>query len=270
MLSTYKYSGETWVDIDHGTPDEIHALMDTYNIHPFIAKELTSATPKPRIEFHDDYIYCILHFPVFKHTHSDGTSQEVDFIIGQDFVITARYDTVDALHKFAKEMEVKEVLENGLLHNRYKTQVMFTGILEELYFSVFEELEYIEDIIENTTTKIFAGKEKEMVVAISKVTKTLLDFKRVTDLHHEILESLKRRGLDIFGESFANEIESIILDFQKINTTIKSNLDMLRELRETNNSLLTSKQNETIKKLTLVGAVLFVLNLLIVLFFSIR
>ena len=56
MINTYKLNGETWIDIDHGSPEEIHEIMDTYDIHPFIAKELTSATPKPRIEFHVEYI----------------------------------------------------------------------------------------------------------------------------------------------------------------------------------------------------------------------
>src|SRR4051812_42402009 len=114
MINTYKYSGETWVDIDHGTPEEIHEIMDTYHIHPFVAKELTSITPKPRIEFHDKYIYCILHFPAWKHTHStDNKNQEVDFIIGKDILITARYDTIDALHELSKDLEVDQILEKN-------------------------------------------------------------------------------------------------------------------------------------------------------------
>jgi Mg2+ and Co2+ transporter CorA len=56
MINTYTFDKETWIDIDHGTPEEIHSIMDTYDIHPFVAKELTSTTLKPRIEFHDGYI----------------------------------------------------------------------------------------------------------------------------------------------------------------------------------------------------------------------
>src|SRR3954471_9438985 len=113
MIKTYALGEEAWIDIDHGTTEEIHELMDKYNIHPFIAKELTSATPKPRIEFHDSYIYCILHFPARKHTHSADFNQEIDFIIGQDALITARYDTIDSLHKLSKDLEVEKVLDKG-------------------------------------------------------------------------------------------------------------------------------------------------------------
>ncbi len=265
MINTYKYNGETWIDLDHGTAEEIHSLMDKYNIHPFVAKELTTVTPKPRIEFHDEYIYCILHFPVFKHTHSEGKSQEVDFIIGRDAIITARYDTIDALHKFAKTLETKEILDKGD-HEPKHSHIIFMNMLKELYASLFEELEYIEDLTEDITGKIFKGKEREMVVSISEVVRTLLDFKRITDLHHEILSSLKERGAQIFGENFGVEMETIIMDYLKINTNIKSNLDVLHELQETNNSLLTTEQNETIKNFTIIGSVLLVISLIVSVF----
>ncbi len=260
MIKTYKLGGETWIDIDHGTPEEIHSLMDKYNIHPFVAKELTAATPKPRIEFHEEYVYLILHFPAWKHTHSAESNQEIDFIVGKDALITARYDTIDALHKLGKDLEVEEILENNQTSGSHK---IFVRMLRELYNSVFEELEAIEDNIEKITKEIFENKERQMVVSISEITRTLLEFKRVTDLHHEILETLKRRGNEIFGEDFAKEMDSIILDYLKINTTIKSNMDMLKELRDTDNSLLTAKQNETIKRWTLIGAVLFIISILI-------
>jgi len=265
MINTYNYLGETWVDIDHGTPEEIHGIMDKYNIHPFVAKELTSATPKPRIEFHEEYLYCIMHFPAWKHTHSDDKNQEIDFIVGKNILITARYDTIDALHKLGKDLEVEEVLNKTEPIEKH-SQVIFIRMLRSLYASTFEELESIEDTIENITSQIFEKKEREMVISISEITRTLLEFKRVTDLHHEILEALKHKGPLMFGEDFGNEMDSIILDYLKINTTIKSNMDMLRELRETDNSLLTAKQNETIKRLTLIGAILFILSILITLF----
>jgi len=262
MIQTYKLGSETWVDIDHGTPEEIHELMDKYNIHPFVAKELKSVTPKARIEFHDEYIYCILHFPAWKHTHSDDKNQEVDFIIGRDTLITARYDTIDALHKLGKDLEVQEVLDKGD-HPQKHSHIIFMRMLRGLYASVFEELASIEDSIEEITGNMFRNKEREMVIAISEVTRTLLEFKRVTDLHHEILEAIKQRGQEIFGDGFAHEMEAVILDYQKINTIIKSHLEMVRDLRQTDNSLLTAKQNDTIKRLTIIGALLFVISILV-------
>lgn len=260
MINTYKYDGETWVDIDHGTPEEIHQIMDTYKIHPFVARELTTSTRKPRIEFHENYIYCILHFPAWKHSHAEEAHQEVDFIIGKDLLITARYDTIDALHKFSKTLEVKEILEKDNGDNG--THVIFIGLLRELYSGLFDELEYIEDKTENITNQIFKGHERQMVVSISEMTRTLIDFKRITDLHRDVLEALHQHGETIFGKEFARNLEIITLDYLKINTTIHSNLEVLHELRDTNNSMLSTKQNEIMKQLTVMGFIILPLNLI--------
>ncbi len=267
MISTHKYRGETWIDIDSGTPEEIHGLMNQYNIHPFVAKELTAVTPKPRIEFHDKYIYCILHFPAWKHTHKqDHINQEVDFIIGRDVLITARYDTIDALHRFSKDLEVEEILDKEGDRQHRHSHHLLMHMLRGLYTGLFEELSYIDDMTESITSKIFKGEEREMVVKISEVSRTLLNFKRVTDLHHEILEALRHRGEETFGKEFSNDVQAIILDYLKISTTIRSNLEILHELRETNNSLLSTKQSETVKQLTVLGTTLLPMNILTWLF----
>ncbi len=264
MITTHKYDGETWVDIDSGTPEEIMRTVDTYKIHPLLARELSGSDRKPRVEFYGDYIYCILHFPAFKHSHGKEINQEVDFIIGRNVLVTARYDTVDALHKFGKALEVKEVLEKE--NSNVVNNFIFLGLLKELYRGLFDELDYIEDLIEDITRKIFQGRERDMVVAISEVTRNLLDFKKTTDLHHDILDTLFHRGRAVFGDEFSRGVESIMMDYLKINSAVRNNLEMLRELRDTNNSLLSTKQNETMRQLTVMGFVVLPLSLIAWLF----
>lgn len=260
MIQEHKYKDEVWVDIDRGTPEEIHELMNKYSIHPFVAKELTSLTRKPRIEFHDEYLYCILHFPAFKHTHGEESNQEIDFIIGRNILITARYDTVDSIHNFSKNLEVNEILEKN--HSGNSGHAIFINMLHGLYGGIFDELEYIEDSIDDITKQIFLGKERKMVVSISEMTRTLLYFKHSIDLHRDVLESLSHNGQEIFGVKFAKEMEAIMFEYQKINSILRSNLEVLKELRDTNNSILSTKQNEIMKQLTVMGFVILPLNLI--------
>ena len=264
MVKNYTWGKDSWVDLHNPTAEEIKQIIDTYNIHPFVAKEMTSATQKPRVEYHDGYVFCILHFPVLRHSHSTDTHQEIDFIVGKNLLITTRYDTVDALHKFGKEMEVKEILDKD--HEQKISSIVFPTMLRELYAGIFDEIESLEDKIEEITSEIFKGHEKNMVVTISETTRTLLDFKKVTELHHEVLESLLHHGVEVFDKVFARQMETVILDYLKINTTIRNSLDLLRELRETNNSLLYSKQNEVIKQLTIMGFTILPINFIAIIF----
>jgi magnesium transporter len=248
MIHTYSWNKETWVDIDHGTPEEIRDITSKYDIDPYVSKEIGSPTPKSRIEFHKDYVYLILHFPAFKHTHGDSAKQEIDFIIGKNFLVTVRYDTIDALHKISKQLEVEDILsKHPSAQNGYH---IFSLISRELYNSVHEELEYIESWIDHITDDMFEEKEREMVLEISEALRTLLDFKKTLDTHKELLEFLREGGAHIFGKTFGEDIESLLLEYHRIKETIHSHIEMLRDLRETNNALLNTKQNEIIKTLT--------------------
>ncbi|MFA7216857.1 MAG: CorA family divalent cation transporter [Candidatus Paceibacterota bacterium] len=260
MINKYNYKKETWIDLHNATSEEIGQIMDEYAVHPFIGRELILTTPKPRIEFFENYIYCILHFPAFKHTHSKNKSnQEIDFVLGKDILITARYDTVDSLDKFAKDLEVKEVTDKPSDLNGHS---IFIYMIKELYKGIFDELLYIEDTIDQITERIFEGKEREMVISISEITKVLLEFKKTTDLHREVLESLAINSKEIFGKQFTKDMELVYMEYTKIHGTILSDLEMLGQLRDTNNSLLTTKQNEIMKQLTIMGFIILPLTII--------
>jgi len=242
----------------------VRDIVEEFSIDPYVANELTSPSTKSRAELHRDFLYLILHFPALKHTHTDNSKQEIDFIIGKNFLITARYDTVDALEKFAKIVEVQSILDRSFEDNC--TGAIFFGILQEIYSSLFNELEHIESSTNKIEDGIFAGREREMVVALSQVSRDLLNFKKYTDFHRDVLENLETFGLKIFGEHFAYHVKRIIHEYKKTHNALRNNLELLSELRETNNSLLSTKQNEIMKTLTILAFVTFPLALIAAIF----
>ena len=263
MIQKRTWNKEVWVDIDRGDSEELNSVVAEYDLDPFVAKELISPTPKSRIEFHKDYIYLILHFPVFKHTHGKQLKQEIDFVIGKNFLLSAHYDTIDALHKLSKQLEVEEILAKN---NNTQGYHVFGILFRELYTSINEELAYIESWSDSITEEIFDGNEKEMVFEISEAIRILLDFKKTTDSHKEILEFLRDGGATILGKTFSEEIEAILLEYHRIRDIIKADIEILRELRETNNSLLSTKQNEIMKTLTVLAFIGVPLTLITSLF----
>ncbi len=259
MIQKHIWNKETWIDIDHGTPEEIASVVAEYDLDPYVAKEIGSPTPKSRIEFHKEYIYMILHFPVFKQTHTKKLKQEIDFVIGKNFLLTTHYDTIDSLYKLSKELEVEEILSKN---NDGSGHHVFGLLFRGLYAGINDELSYIESWSESITEEIFDGHEKEMVFEISEAIRTLLEFKKTTDSHKEILDFLRDGGGHILGTRFTEEIDAILLEYHRLRDIIHANIEILRELRETNNSLLSTKQNETIKTLTVLAFITLPLTLI--------
>lgn len=256
MITTRAFMDQTWTDLNSPTKEEVDSLVLTQNIDPLIAKDLLTPTPTQYAQDVGPSIYTVLHIPVIKNSHSANDNQEVDFLISANGLITARYDSIDALHYFAKQIEVNEILNRG-----EKTHLFF-GLMKEIYKSMGDELSYMEDWMKEIEKNIFEGQEKAMVFAISSASRNLLNFKRITDSHGAVFEFIKATGREKFGEKFEAEAKVLIEKWRHIIKRVGNQIDLVIELRETNNSILSAKQNEIMKNLAVIGSVLLPLTII--------
>jgi len=260
MIITRTFKDQIWTDINSPTKEEIDSLILSQNIDPGIGKDLLSPTPKQYASESLNAIYSVLHIPYFNHSHSLNIEQEIDFIITEKSLITARYDNIDALHYFAKQIEVNEIL------NKNNHSHLFFGLMKEIYESLFNEVDYIKDWMKEIEKNIFEGQEKKMVFSISAASRNLLNFKRIIDPHKTILLDIDHILKKNFGNKFDRDTKILIEELERLMTEIKDIGEMLDELRETNNSILSTKQNEIMKVLTIMAFITFPLSLIAAIF----
>lgn len=89
---------------------------------------------------------------------------EVDFIIGKDFLITVHYEFSNAIHDFAKQLEVELMLS----HKIQATHAghLFHGLIMESYKQASLKLNDLYQMMENVKDQIFDGHEDKMVTRI--------------------------------------------------------------------------------------------------------
>jgi len=252
MIRKYTHGGVTWVDLESPSSEEVKQIMSEFNISPSTGQELLTPSLKPKVDLFKDYIYLILHFPAFKHSHINTNKlQEVDFVIGKNFLITTKYEAVDPLRQFAKEFEVSKILNHR--DENFHAGHLFFQMIRGLYDSLNDELDFISDSLREIEDEIFKGKEREMVQNISNVSRDLLNFKQATILHKEMLKSFEVAARKVFGEEYSFYPKAVLNEYYKISNKISGNSEYVAELRETNNSLLSTKQNEIMKAITIVA-----------------
>jgi|ERR1035437_1236169 magnesium transporter len=256
MINRLKYSDTVWIDLNQPNEKEIQSVIDEFAISPFIINDLIAPSVKSRVEMHEKHLFLILHFPVFKHSHSGDHHQEVDFIIGDKFLMTVRYDTVDPIEKFQKKVEVDTILHRKAFDSG-SSGALFFEIIKEIYQSLFDELDYIANWINKIELNIFSGQEREMVFALSDVSRTLLNFKKATSFHREVLKDLHALGQKLFDDHFTIHVTKAINEYEKLENNLHNATESMSELRETNNSLVSTKQNEIMKILTIFASIAF-------------
>lgn len=259
MLTRYVQRNLTWIDLVSPSPAEVRSLMREFNLDPLVAEELLAPTYRPKVERRGDIIYAILHFPVLRGIHK-RPAEEIDFIIGKHFLITTRYGVVDPLHAFAKAFEVNAVLggTSAMSHGGH----VFAAMARMLYQVLEGECESVERHLDDIEERIFTGDERRMVADISQTGRTIYDFRQFLLPHREMLASLEGLSARLLGPEFSFYIRGIIGEYERVRSAVEHLREALVELRETNNSLLSTKQNEIMKTLTIMAFVTFPLTLI--------
>lgn len=260
MIKKFNYKDIEWIDVESPTKSDITDLSKEYNIE-LIAGELREPSLRPKVDSFDDVILLILHFPIFDKKHKKVRVREVDFILGKKFIITAHYEPVAPLHEMPDIFSFEKTLSESAKRNLH-SGYLFYAIVRHIYDSLEEELLYINDHLEKIEDEIFKGHEQEMVASISVVGRQLIDFRRAIKAHGEILSSFEKVGGKFFGVHFLHYVSFISGDYYRIWNLAEGSKDILHELRTTNDSLLTTKTNNTMKYLTVMAFVTFPLSLL--------
>ena len=133
-------------------------------------------------------------------------------------------------------------------------------LLKEFYKMLDGELEHIGNDFTGIEKKIFSGKERDMVTSISHLNRDLLNFKQTLRPHKEVLESFELAGNKFFGQDFSYHLRAIIGGYYRISSVLDGHRETLLELRDTNDSLLTSKTTEIMKTLTVTAFIILPLT----------
>lgn len=263
MLTRYVRKDVTWIDCVSPTPAEVRSLMQEFNLDPLIAEELLLPSYKSKVERRGEIIYVILHFPVLRGAHRHP-EQEIDFVIGKDFLITTHYETIDPLHSFAKAFEVDMVLgkDSATTHGGH----LFVSMTKALYRALTNECDTVKKRLWTIEEHIFRGDERRMVAQLSQVGRIIHDFRQSLVPHEEMLTSFEPAGTRLFGPEFSYHLRGLTGAYGRIERTLENLHDSLNELRETNNSLLSAKQNEIMKQFTVLAFVFLPLTFITGLF----
>lgn len=279
MIQKYPYKDLTWIHMESPTSEEVSRMVKEYNLHPLVGEDLLTEFSKPRSERYPDYIYLVLRIPVRSKSPAQAhgrtayfiDEKEVDFIIGKNFIITSEFSVIEPLHNFSKIFETDSILSNSAYrrdrqqHNSNGKNTenirvegshagfIFYYMMKKIYAFMMNDLTNMQQTILHVETEIFSGNERRMVEELSNLSRELIDFKQASNNHREVIEAFAPMANGFFGLDFRQYIEDITKEYGKIHELTTNNRELVNELRDTNDSLLSAKQNEVMKVFTVLA-----------------
>ena len=81
-VETIDGEGLRWVHIESPTQLEMGWLEEHFDFHPLDLEDVLSRNQRPKIDEYPDYLFIVLHFPVFDHSVKRLNAGELDIFVG--------------------------------------------------------------------------------------------------------------------------------------------------------------------------------------------
>lgn len=254
MISRYARQNLAWVDLESPTREEADALGEEFGLHPIVTNELMTRSEREKADVYENAVYLILHFPIKNRSTGHIEETEIDFVLMKNAVITTHYELVDPLHDFARLFEADGYLRNGQLGDH--AGFIFFAQMRELYKHTHFLLEGVEREIRHMEKEVFNGDENTMVTRLSNTNRAMIDIRSSMRYHKEVIRSFANACARLYGPEFVSYAGLIESDYTNIERSLEENRQMLQDLRRTNDSLLSTKTNESIRRLTVFNVIM--------------
>ena len=248
-----------WINITNPNQKDIQFLKEKFDLCPSILKEYIPRIKRPKVETYQDYLFVVVHFPVFNRKTKKTISVELDVILFEDTLITSYTGSFPELKKvFGKCGVDKPVRDYYLEENAI---CLLYKILDKLIDTRMTMLDHIDDRIEAMEEEIFNGNERKMVSEIAFVKHDIISFRKIVKPQRVVLESLIRTATKITDKNLTRVSAEVIGSNVKIWHTLENYKEMIEALEHTNESLLSYKLGDTMKILTAFSVIVLPLSL---------
>jgi len=244
----------TWFYIEKPTSKEVEFLAQRFHFHPLDLDDVLSRIQRPKIDEYEDYLFMVLHFPVFDKQNRITRPSEINIFIGENYVVTIHCSgDLKPLAKFFQECETdKESRERYLGRS---SGFLLYHILDKLVNSCFPILDKLTQNIDDIEDIILTKVTPETVRQISLIRRDLISFRRVIHPQIAVIETLEKGEYPFLKEEEEIYFGDIADHIRKIWGGLEDCKDVIEGLADTSNWLTSHRIQEVMRILTVFMAI---------------
>jgi len=245
----------TWFYIEKPTSREVAFLAERFHFHPLDLDDVLSRIQRPKIDVYKDYLFIVLHFPVFDEENRITRPSETDIFIGENYVVTVDCSGgLKPLARFFQECETDKKSRERYLGR--SSGFLLYHILDRLVGSCFPILDKVTGNIDDIEDIIFTRPVPGTVREISLVRRDLISFRRVIHPQIAVFETLEKGEYPFLREEEEIYFGDIADHIRKIWGGLEDGKEVIDGLAETSNWLTSHRIQEIMRMLTIIMGLL--------------
>ena len=252
-----------WLELYEPSTEVMDELHTCFGLHELAVEDAARAHQRPKVEGYDDF-----YFIVFRTARNDARREGVDFgevhlFLGPGYVIAVRHGDAADLDGARQRLEQRPaLLKSG-------PAAVVWGILDAVVDDYEPVVEEIENDIESVEQRIFAGH--------ADVTERIHELKQeVNTLYRAVhpllvpLEAMEHGGFAEMDPGLLRYFRDIADHLRRIHDEVLARREQLNSAFGANAALISvrqnaisARQNEIVKRLTIVATVFLPLSFVV-------
>lgn len=254
-----------WINIVNAEKAELEFLRKKYNfkISHLQISSIKAVAQRTAIEYADNYLLLVLHFPSF--VNGNIVRNEIDFFIGDNFIVTLHDNKLPALGKFFNLC--KKDSASTLSYKFESTAILLYEIIEKLMLDCYTLLDQNSINIAQLEDLIFSHESRKAVSQILALRRNIINTRKILLNHKNIIKELSEIEYGAVPEHRIKKYYNELLGHSKrIWENLEIQKEMIEILNNTNESMLNYQISNIMKTLTIFSVIVFPLTLLAAIF----
>ncbi|HZQ04287.1 MAG TPA: magnesium transporter CorA family protein [Gaiellaceae bacterium] len=255
-------AGLTWIHLD--APDQFSAsvLAGRFGWHPLDVEDVLSKRQRPKVDDYadDGYLFLVLHFPVYDRAIQRLNAAELDVFIGPDYLVTLPNVELLPVTRLFRRCEDDAAFREQLF-SKGSGRVLYE-ILDDLFDYCFPILDKIGHKLDALEDDVFEGRSEEVVRDISNVKQEIISYRKIIKPERATLRAIERSLERFLPEELELYFDDIVDAAERIWDILDNYKEVVEALESTNESVISHRQNDVLRILTVFSVVLLPLTLI--------
>ena len=254
------HANHSWMNIEKPTPDDMHYLAEHYPFHPLDLEDCLSSIERPKIDEYEDYLFIVVHFPVYDRETQMSRSSEIDFFIGGDYLVSVHDGILTPIYKLFDDCQREE--ETRRQYMGTNPGRLLYAILDRLIDYCFVILNRVGKRIWRIEEEMFSRDMRWIVQEISFVRRDIIALRRIVKPQIPIPTNLELKDRPFIQEELDVYFGDIADGLGRIWDVLEDYRETIEGLSETSDSVTSYRINEVMRILTVISVIMLPLSLI--------
>jgi magnesium transporter len=252
-------NGLTWVHLERIDADTVNALSERFGWHELDLEDVLSKRQRPKIDEYPEYLFIVLHFPAYDKAIQRLNAAELDVFLGPDYLVTLPNVELLPVSRLFERCRGNAALRDDLFGKG--SAYLLYHVLDDLFDYCFPILDKIGHKLDRIEDEMFEGRSEEIVRDISNVKQEIISYRKIIKPERATLRLLDRFTARYLPETLEEYFDDIVDAAERIWDLLDNYKEVVEALEDTNESVISHRQNEVLRALTVVSVLLLPLTL---------